>query len=80
MLPVAAVEDQDFILMMEIIDKRQTVPKKTKISNLIEKHDGQVIAPHAGPLTRLLRGKDSLSTLANEMGWDSLLSCEWQKL
>uniref|UniRef100_A0A8C6P0M1 Uncharacterized protein n=1 Tax=Nothobranchius furzeri TaxID=105023 RepID=A0A8C6P0M1_NOTFU len=37
-LPVTTVEDEDFILMMESLDKKFTVPKKTKISNLIEKH------------------------------------------
>uniref|UniRef100_A0A1A8RHQ3 Si:dkey-13n23.3 n=1 Tax=Nothobranchius rachovii TaxID=451742 RepID=A0A1A8RHQ3_9TELE len=36
-LPVTTV-DEDFILMMESLDKKFTVPKKTKISNLIEKH------------------------------------------
>lgn len=36
-LPVTTVEDEDFILMMETMDKKLTVPKKTKISNLIEK-------------------------------------------
>lgn len=36
-LPVTTVEDEDFILMMETIDKKLTVPKKTKISNLIDK-------------------------------------------
>ncbi|CAL9689972.1 unnamed protein product [Knipowitschia caucasica] len=37
-LPVTTVEDEDFILLMETFDKKLTVPKKTKISNLIEKH------------------------------------------
>nr|XP_054594295.1 uncharacterized protein LOC129161839 [Nothobranchius furzeri] len=37
-LPVTTVEDEDFILMMESLDKKFPVPKKTKISNLIEKH------------------------------------------
>ncbi|XP_029959965.1 zinc finger BED domain-containing protein 4-like isoform X2 [Salarias fasciatus] len=36
-LPVTTVEDEDFILMIETFDKKLTVPKKTKISNLIEK-------------------------------------------
>ncbi|KAK7912336.1 hypothetical protein WMY93_012547 [Mugilogobius chulae] len=31
-------------------------------------------------VARLLRVKDSLCKVANEMGWDSLLSSEWQKL
>lgn len=31
------VEDEDFIRMMEKIDKRLTVPKKTKITNLVDK-------------------------------------------
>lgn len=35
-LPLTTIEDEDFVLMMEIVDKRLTVPKKTKISNLIE--------------------------------------------
>ena len=37
-LPVTTVEDEDFVLMMETMDKKLTVPKKTKISNLIEKY------------------------------------------
>lgn len=36
-LPLTTVEDEDFILMIETFDKKLTVPKKTKISNLIEK-------------------------------------------
>ena len=35
-LPVTTIEDEDFLEMMEIVDKRLTVPKKTKISNMIE--------------------------------------------
>ncbi|XP_028298344.1 zinc finger BED domain-containing protein 4-like [Gouania willdenowi] len=35
-LPVTTIEDEDFVLMMEIVDRRLTVPKKTKMSNLIE--------------------------------------------
>lgn len=34
---VITVKDEDFILMMEAIDKKLTVPNKTKISNLINK-------------------------------------------
>nr|XP_055062979.1 E3 SUMO-protein ligase ZBED1-like [Misgurnus anguillicaudatus] len=37
-LPLTTVEDEDFILMIETFDKKLTVPKKTKISNLSEKH------------------------------------------
>ncbi|KAJ4940792.1 hypothetical protein JOQ06_027084, partial [Pogonophryne albipinna] len=36
-LPPRTVEDVGFIKMMETIDKRLTVPKKTKITNLVEK-------------------------------------------
>ncbi|CAM4619107.1 unnamed protein product [Leuciscus chuanchicus] len=31
-------------------------------------------------IARLLKVKDPLSEIANEMGWDNLLSSEWQKL
>lgn len=34
------IEDEDFLLMMEIVDRRLTVPKKTKMSNLIETQYG----------------------------------------
>lgn len=34
--PPRTVEDEEFINMMEKIDKRLTVPKKTKISNLVD--------------------------------------------
>ncbi|KAJ8394943.1 hypothetical protein AAFF_G00040660 [Aldrovandia affinis] len=34
-LPARTVEDEDFIMMMGKIDKRFTVPKKTKVSNLV---------------------------------------------
>ncbi|XP_041837640.1 E3 SUMO-protein ligase ZBED1-like [Melanotaenia boesemani] len=37
-LPVTTVEDEDFILMMETVDKKLTVPNKIKIRNLIDKH------------------------------------------
>lgn len=37
-LPVTTVEDEDFVLMMKRIDGKLTVPKKTKISNLIDKY------------------------------------------
>ncbi|XP_056323703.1 zinc finger BED domain-containing protein 4-like [Danio aesculapii] len=35
-LPLTTIEDEDFVLMMGMVDGRLTVPKKTKISNLIE--------------------------------------------
>lgn len=35
-LPARTVEDKDFIKMMEVVDKRLVIPKKTKISNLID--------------------------------------------
>lgn len=35
-LPLTTIEDEDFVLMMGMIDGRLTVPKKTKISNLIK--------------------------------------------
>lgn len=34
-LPARTVEDDDFILMIESIDKKLAVPKKTKINNLV---------------------------------------------
>ncbi|RVE70187.1 hypothetical protein OJAV_G00062090 [Oryzias javanicus] len=37
-LPITTIEDEDFVHMMETIDKKLTVPKKTKISNLIDKY------------------------------------------
>lgn len=30
------IEDEDFVLMMEKVDRRLTVPKKTKSSNIID--------------------------------------------
>ena len=39
-LPLTTIEDEDFVLMIEIVDRRLTVPKKTKISNLIETQYG----------------------------------------
>nr|XP_023661197.1 zinc finger BED domain-containing protein 4-like [Paramormyrops kingsleyae] len=36
-LPACTVEDEDFILMMETFDKRLTIPKRTKINNLVDK-------------------------------------------
>jgi len=36
-LPVRTVEDEDFVLMMETIDRRLAVPKKTKMTNLVDK-------------------------------------------
>lgn len=35
-IPVRTVEHEEFIVMMEKIDKRLTVPKKTKMTNLID--------------------------------------------
>ena len=35
-LPVRTIEDEDFVLMMKTIDKRLTIPNKTKINNLID--------------------------------------------
>ncbi|KAM4597213.1 uncharacterized protein V3H82_022897 [Fundulus diaphanus] len=35
-LPLTTCEDEYFIEMMEIIEKKLTIPKKTKISNLVE--------------------------------------------
>ncbi|XP_061573408.1 uncharacterized protein LOC133438847 isoform X1 [Cololabis saira] len=35
-LPLATIEDEDFVQMMEIVDGRLTVPEKTKMSILIE--------------------------------------------
>ena len=35
-LPVRTIEDEDFVLMMKTIDKKLTIPKKTKINNLID--------------------------------------------
>lgn len=35
-LPARTVEDDDFILMIESIDKKLAVPKKTKINNLVD--------------------------------------------
>lgn len=35
-LPVTTIEDEDFVLMMETVDRRLTVTKETKISNLID--------------------------------------------
>ncbi|XP_037534019.1 E3 SUMO-protein ligase ZBED1-like [Nematolebias whitei] len=41
-LPACTVEDEDFILMMETFDKRLTIPKRTKINNLVDKiYDGE---------------------------------------
>lgn len=36
--PITTVEYKDFVLMRENIDKRLTLPKKTKINNLIKNH------------------------------------------
>ena len=36
-LPARSVEDEDFVQMMLTIDKRLTVPKKAKITNLVDK-------------------------------------------
>lgn len=36
-LPACTVEDEDFIHMMETFDKRMTIPKRTKINNLVDK-------------------------------------------
>ncbi|PIO35728.1 hypothetical protein AB205_0065830 [Aquarana catesbeiana] len=36
-LSVRTFEDEDFVGMMETVDRKLTVPKKTKISNLIDK-------------------------------------------
>lgn len=36
-LPARSVEDEDFTHMIERFDKRLTIPKKTKISNLVDK-------------------------------------------
>lgn len=38
-LPLTTIEDEDFVLMMEIVDRRLTVPKKTKMSNLIAQYE-----------------------------------------
>lgn len=35
-LPITTVEDEDFVLMMEAADRKLTLPKKTKISSLID--------------------------------------------
>ncbi|XP_060768280.1 zinc finger protein 618 isoform X3 [Neoarius graeffei] len=35
-LPARTVEDEDFIKMMEVVDRNLAIPQKTKISNLIE--------------------------------------------
>ena len=35
-LPLTTCENEDFIQMMETIEKKLTIPKKTKISNLVE--------------------------------------------
>lgn len=35
-LPARTVEDDDFILMIESIDKKLAVPKKSKINNLVD--------------------------------------------
>ncbi|XP_057691466.1 zinc finger BED domain-containing protein 4-like [Corythoichthys intestinalis] len=35
-LPASTVEDEDFILMMETIDKRLAIPKRSKINNLVD--------------------------------------------
>ena len=35
-LPITTIENEEFVEMMDIIDKRLTVPKKTKIGNMIE--------------------------------------------
>lgn len=35
-LPLRTVEDEEFVQMVKVLDKRVTVPKKTKTSNLIE--------------------------------------------
>ena len=41
-LPVRTIEDEDFVSMIDTLDKRLAVPKKTKISNLIDKqYDNQ---------------------------------------
>lgn len=32
------IDDEDFVPVMETVDKRLPVPKKTKISNVIDKH------------------------------------------
>ncbi|XP_053549013.1 E3 SUMO-protein ligase ZBED1-like [Bombina bombina] len=37
-LPVRTIEDEDFVNMMATVDRRLSVPKKTKINNLIDKH------------------------------------------
>ena len=36
-LPTRSVEDEDFVKMMLTIDKRLTVPKKAKITHLVDK-------------------------------------------
>ena len=36
-LPACTVEDEDVILMIEAFDKRLTIPKRTKINNVIDK-------------------------------------------
>ena len=36
-LPARSVEDEDFVQMMQTIDERLTVPKKAKITNLVDK-------------------------------------------
>ena len=36
-LPATTVEDEAFILMMETFDRRLTIPKRTKINNLVDK-------------------------------------------
>ncbi|XP_041960097.1 zinc finger BED domain-containing protein 4-like isoform X1 [Alosa sapidissima] len=36
-LPARLVEDEDFVHMLEALDKKITLPKKTRINNLIEK-------------------------------------------
>ena len=35
-LPARSVEDEDFVKMMLTIDKRLTVPKKAKITNVVD--------------------------------------------
>lgn len=35
-LQARTVEDRDLVKMMEVVDRRLAIPKKTKISNLIE--------------------------------------------
>ncbi|XP_063734729.1 zinc finger BED domain-containing protein 4-like isoform X1 [Eleginops maclovinus] len=60
-LPLTTIEDEDFVQMMEIVDRRLAIPKKTKISNLIEtqyEHERQKFKQRLAAARRVSIGLD----------------------